>query len=49
MRDRDADPLRSIALGEARRVLSDAQIEANPARLAEGWVRRFISDGPRAD
>ena len=44
-----AGPLRLIVEGEARRVLSDAQIEADPARIADGWERRFIADGPRAE
>jgi len=34
---------------EASRVLSEAQLAPDPARLADGWERRFIADGPRAD
>lgn len=47
--DREADGLRFVVQGEARRLLSEEQIEANPARLAEGWERRFIADGARAE
>jgi len=46
---RDVEPLGFIVAGEARRVLSDAQIAADPARVAAGWERRFIADGPRAE
>ena len=42
-------PLGFIVAGEARRVLSDAQIHADPARVADGWERRFIADGPRVE
>ena len=28
-------------------MLSDAQVESDPARIADGWERRFIADGPR--
>ncbi|OGF22408.1 MAG: hypothetical protein A2V63_10090 [Candidatus Eisenbacteria bacterium RBG_19FT_COMBO_70_11] len=48
-RDEDAGPLGFIVAGEAQRVLSDAQIEADPARVAEGWERRFVADGARAE
>jgi hypothetical protein len=34
---------------EARRVLSEAEIAPDPQRIADGWERRFIADGPRAD
>ncbi len=40
-------PLRVVVEGEARRVLSDAQIAADPERLAQGWERRFIADEVR--
>jgi hypothetical protein len=36
-----------IVPSEARRSLSASQIEADPARLAEGWSRRFIIEGAR--
>ncbi len=45
----DVGPLRFVVEGEARRVLSDAQIQADPARLAAGWQRRFIADGARCE
>jgi len=35
--------------GEARRVLSEEQLRPDPARLAAGWVRRFIASGARVD
>ena len=34
---------------EAHRVLSESQIAPDPKRLADGWERRFIADGFRAD
>ena len=42
--------LRSLRLaveGEARRVLSDAQVASDPERIAKGWERRFIADETR--
>ena len=34
---------------EARRALSEAQLEGDPQRIADGWERRFIADRPRAE
>jgi hypothetical protein len=33
---------------DEHRVLSTAALAADPARLAAGWERRFLADGPRA-
>jgi hypothetical protein len=33
---------------EARRFLSEAQLQGDPARIAEDWERRFIADAQRA-
>ena len=33
---------------EEHRVPSSAALAADPARLAAGWERRFLADGPRA-
>ena len=44
---REVRPLGFIVAGEAQRILSDAQIQADPARLAAGWTRRFIADRAR--
>ena len=33
---------------DERRVLSSAALTADPNRIAEGWERRFLADGPRA-
>jgi len=41
-------PLSSIVEQEARRALSEAQLEANPERIADGWERRFVADAQRA-
>jgi hypothetical protein len=41
---RDARRLGLIVEQEARRVLSEAQLEADPALVAAGWERRFIGD-----
>ena len=42
-------PLSRLVREEAHRVLSDARIAPDPARLADGWERRFIADGPRCE
>lgn len=33
---------------EARRVLTDTQLQPDPVRVADGWERRFITDAARA-
>ncbi len=33
---------------EAQRILSEAELTADPALVAEGWERRFVADGRRA-
>ena len=40
--------LRAVVQSKARRTLSASQIEADPARVAEGWTRRFVIEGARA-
>lgn len=40
--------LGALVGAEAHRVLSEAQIQADPARLAAGWRRRFVTDATRA-
>ena len=40
-------PLRALLEGEARRVLTDAQLAPDPERRAKGWERRFIADEAR--
>ena len=37
-----------IVRQEAHRVLSEEQLSVNPDLIAQGWERRFISDGRRA-
>jgi len=44
-----ADVLQQVVSAEARRVLGEAQLRPDPARLAAGWERRFITDAGRAD
>jgi len=44
-----AAPLGRLVREEARRLLSDAQLAPDPARLADGWQRRFIADGARCE
>jgi hypothetical protein len=34
---------------EAKRALSESQLEGDPQRIADGWERRFIADRPRAE
>lgn len=41
-------PLASIIREEALRALAQTQIAADPARLAEGWARRFVVEARRA-
>jgi hypothetical protein len=43
-----AKRLGRIVEGEARRALDEDQVRANPARIAEGWERRFLADAARA-
>ncbi|HKJ92220.1 MAG TPA: hypothetical protein VJ957_03580 [Longimicrobiales bacterium] len=45
---------REMSLGallrlEAHRALSENALEPDPARVAEGWERRFVADGQRAE
>jgi hypothetical protein len=42
-----ARSLGSIVGQEARRMLSEAGLHGDPALLAEGWERRFMTDGAR--
>lgn len=42
-------PLSLVVEGEARRVLSESQLRPDPARIADGWERRFIADSARAE
>lgn len=39
----------SLFSSSGRRVLSDAELQADPALIAEGWERRFTADPPRAE
>jgi hypothetical protein len=41
-------PLSMLVQREARRVLSEAQLEPDPERVAAGWERRFITDATRS-
>jgi hypothetical protein len=43
-----AESLGSLVEREAKRVLSEEHLRADPARIADGWERRFIADGQRA-
>jgi hypothetical protein len=40
--------LRLLLQQEEHRVLSTAALTADPTRVAAGWQRRFLADGPRA-
>jgi hypothetical protein len=42
------DKLGFIVQQEAHRILSEAQLSANSDLVAQGWERRFITDGLRA-
>jgi hypothetical protein len=39
--------LGALVEGEARRMLSEGALNGDPALLAEGWERRFMTDGAR--
>jgi hypothetical protein len=41
--------LSHLVQAEAGRVPAESRLAPDPARLAEGWERRFVADGPRAD
>jgi len=41
--------LSGVVQGEAHRVLSEDQLAPDPARVADGWERRFITDATRLD
>jgi hypothetical protein len=43
-----ARSLGAIVEGEARRMLSEAALQGDPRLVAEGWERRFMTDGARA-
>jgi len=43
-----ARSLGAIVGQEARRMLSEAALQGDPQLLAEGWERRFMTDGARA-
>jgi len=45
--DRLVQRLSALVRGEAHRTLSEAQLAPDPARVAEGWERRFITDAER--
>lgn len=50
--DLDADiaaALSRVVSGEAMKTLADQVGEGDPARLAEGWERRFLGDAARAE
>jgi len=46
---REVRRLGLLVEAEARRALSEAQLEGDPERIADGWERRFIADRPRAE
>lgn len=41
-------PLSMLVQREARRVLTEAQLQPDPAREAAGWQRRFVTDATRS-
>ena len=42
-------PLTRLVHQEAQRLLSEAQLAPDPARVAAGWERRFIAEGTRVE
>ncbi len=52
MPDPDSDlpgRLGFVVEGEARRILAESTLTADPELVAAGWERRFIADKQRAD
>jgi hypothetical protein len=47
-RQAETESLGRLVEQEARRLLSAEQLEGDPARIADGWERRFIADAQRA-
>jgi hypothetical protein len=47
-RRKTAESLGQLVEQEARRLLSAEQLAGDPARIADGWERRFIADAQRA-
>ena len=53
--ERDFTPLPVIGgdagriASDAQRIVSDAEVASRAARIADGWERRFVADGPRAE
>jgi hypothetical protein len=45
---RDAS-LGALLRTEAHRVLSESMLQPDPARIADGWERRFVTDAARAE
>ncbi len=43
-----AKKLGHVVEQEAQRILSETELGADPALVAQGWERRFIADGRRA-
>lgn len=46
--EREFTALARLVRAEGERVLSEAALAGDPARLAAGWERRFVADGARA-
>lgn len=44
-----AERLEALAGVEAWKARMAESVAPDPARLAEGWQRRFVADGPRAE
>jgi hypothetical protein len=46
---RPEERLAAFVRAEARRAFEGSQLEADPARTAEGWARRFVIERPRLE
>lgn len=44
-----ADPLSAIVRAEALRAAAESRIRPDPARLAAGWVHRFVVEARRVE
>ncbi len=43
------ETLAGVVQAEGRRVLTEAALAPDPARVAAGWERRFVADSRRAE
>lgn len=45
----EIEPLSFLVRAEASRASAETRVRSDPARIAEGWERRFVVEARRAD